>query len=96
MFTMNPARMRHAVAIGSEMTAELAPEGPQRSDLANDIAAALAAGPTASAFFDGLTQFYRKAYRRYIGATTRTRSARAGILEVVDPPRDRINERPRS
>ena len=33
------------IAIGEEVTVELAPEGPQRGDLADDIAAALAANP---------------------------------------------------
>jgi hypothetical protein len=40
---------------------------PQRGD----IAAALAANPAAGAFFDTLAQFYRKAYLRWIDATTR-------------------------
>src|ERR1700727_1922689 len=45
------------VAIGDEVTVELAPEGPQRSDLADDIAAALAASPAAAEYFDTLAQF---------------------------------------
>jgi uncharacterized protein YdeI (YjbR/CyaY-like superfamily) len=59
------------VAIGDDVTVELAPEGPQRGDLADDIAAALAADPAAGAFFDTLAQFYRNAYLRWIDATTR-------------------------
>ena len=39
------------IAIGDEVSVELAPEGPQRGDLADDIAAALAADPAAGAFF---------------------------------------------
>ena len=58
------------IPIGDEVTVELAPEGPQRGDLADDIAAALAANPAAGAFFDTLAQFYRKAYLRWIDATT--------------------------
>jgi hypothetical protein len=54
------------IAVGDEVTVELAPEGPQRGDLADDIAAALAANPAAGAFFDTLAQFYRKAYLRWI------------------------------
>jgi Bacteriocin-protection, YdeI or OmpD-Associated/Domain of unknown function (DUF1905) len=97
-FTMNPTRMRHAgITIGSEVTAELAPEGPQRGDLADDIAAALAADPAAGAFFDGLAQFYRKAYLRYIDATTRKPDLRAArIGEVVDLLAAGVKERPRS
>jgi hypothetical protein len=40
------------IAIGDDVTVELAPEGPQRGDLAEDIAAAFAANPAAGAFFD--------------------------------------------
>ena len=52
-------------------SSRLAPDGPQRVDLAEDIFAALAANPAAGAFFDALRQFYRKAYLRWIDATTR-------------------------
>jgi hypothetical protein len=49
-FTLNPARMRATgIAAGSEAIVELAPEGPQRGDLADDIDAALAATPAAGA-----------------------------------------------
>jgi hypothetical protein len=75
---------------------ELAPEGPQRGDLAEDIAAALAANPAAGAFFDTLAQFYRKGYLRYIDATTRRPDLRAArIAEVVGLLADGIKERPR-
>jgi uncharacterized protein YdeI (YjbR/CyaY-like superfamily) len=76
---------------------ELAPEGPQRGDLADDIATALAASPAAGAFFDTLAQFYRKAYLRYIDATTRRPDLRAArISEVVVLLAEGIKERPRS
>jgi uncharacterized protein YdeI (YjbR/CyaY-like superfamily) len=72
-------------AVGDEVTVELGPEGPQRSDLAPDIAAALETSPAAAAFFDTLAQFYRKAYLRWIDATTRRPDLRAArIAEVVD------------
>ena len=61
------------VAIGDNVTVELAPEGPQRGDLADDIAAALEANPAAGAFFDTLAQFYCKAYLRW--STARPTSA---------------------
>jgi hypothetical protein len=48
------------VAVGNEVTVEIAPEGPQRDDLAEDVAAALAANPDAGAFFDSLAQFHRR------------------------------------
>ncbi len=98
-FTLNPARMRATgIAAGSEAIVELAPEGPQCGDLAGDLSAALAATPAAGAFFfDTLAQFYRKAYLRYIDATTRRPDLRAArIAEVVGLLADGINERPRS
>lgn len=96
-FTLNPTRMRHTgIAAGSEAIVELAPEGPQRADLADDISAALAANPAAGAFFDTLAQFYRRAYLRYIDATTRRPDLRASrIAEVVALLADGIKERPR-
>jgi hypothetical protein len=84
------------VAIGDEVTVELAPEGPQRSDLADDIAAALAANPAAGSFFDTLAQFYRKAYLRWIDSTTRRPELRAArIAEVVGLLAAGVKERPR-
>ena len=96
-FTLNPSRMRGTGAeVGSEAAVELAPEGPQRGDLADDIAEALAATPAAGAFFDTLAQFYRRAYLRYIDATTRRPDLRAArIAEVVSLLADGIKERPR-
>lgn len=84
------------VTAGSEVMVELAPEGPQRSDLAEDVAAALAANPAAGAFFDVLAQFYRKAYLRYIDATTRRPELRAArIAEVTGLLAEHVKERPR-
>jgi hypothetical protein len=85
------------IAIGDEVSVELTPEGPQRGDLAGDIAAALEASPAAGAFFDTLAQFYRKAYLRYIDATTRRPDVRAArIAEVAGLLAAGIKERPRS
>jgi hypothetical protein len=85
------------MAIGDEVTVELAPEGPQRGDLAGDIAVALAADPAAGAFFDTLAQFYRQAYLRWIDATTRRPDLRADrIAEVVGLLAAGIKERPRA
>jgi hypothetical protein len=97
-FTLNPARMREkGIVAGSDVIVELAPEGPQRADLAEDISAALAADPAAGAFFDALAQFYRKAYLRYIDATTRRPDLRAArIAEVVGLLADGVKERPRA
>jgi hypothetical protein len=97
-FTLSPARMRDmGVLAGDEVIVELAPEGPQRADLAEDISAALAANPAAAAFFDTLAQFYRKAYLSWIDATTRRPDLRAArIAEVVGLLAAGIKERPRS
>jgi hypothetical protein len=97
-FTFNQARARGmGIAAGSDVIVELAPEGPQRGDLADDIAAALAADPAAGAFFDTLAQFYRRAYLRYIDATTRRPDLRAArIAEVAGLLANGIKERPRS
>jgi len=84
------------VAAGDDVIVELAPEGPQRGDLADDIAVALAANPAAAAFFDTLAQFYRRAYLRWIDATTRRPDLRAArIAEVVDLLAAGIKQRPR-
>jgi len=97
VFTVNPMWMRETgVALGGEVIVYLEPEGPQRADLAPDIASALEASPDAAAFFDTLAQFYRKAYLRYIDATTRRPDVRAArIAEVVDLLATGIKERPR-
>ena len=85
------------VAVGDEVIVELTPEGPLRQDLAEDIAAALAANLAAAAFFDTLAQFYHKAYLRWIDATTRRPDVRAArIAEVADLLAAGIKERPRS
>src|SRR2546430_7903778 len=77
-FSMNPARMQHAgIVVGSQVPVELSPEGPQRGDQAEDIAAALEANPPAGASFDTLAQFYRKGTLRYINSTNRRQDLRA-------------------
>jgi bacteriocin resistance YdeI/OmpD-like protein/uncharacterized protein DUF1905 len=96
-FTVTPMWMRDAgVAAGDDVTVELAPEGPQRGDLADDVSAALGANPAAAAFFDTLAQFYRKAYLRWIDGATRRPDLRAArIAEVVDLLAAGIKQRPR-
>lgn len=96
-FSYGPARAQEiGIAAGDTVTVELTPEGPQRADLAEDIAAALAANPAAGAFFDTLAQFYRKGYLRYIDATTRRPDVRAArIAEVVNLLAAGVKERPR-
>lgn len=75
------------VAPGDVVDVVLMPEGPQRDDLAEDVRAALAAEPAAGAFFDGLAQFYRRAFLRWIDATKRRPEERerriAGMIELL-------------
>lgn len=97
LLSVTPTWLRDTgITIGTEVAVELAPEGPQREDLADDIAAALAGNPAAAAFFDTLAQFYRKAYLRWIDGTTRRPDLRAArIAEVVELLAARIKQRPR-
>ena len=97
-FTVSPMWMSDCgVAADDDVIIELAPEGPLRGDLADDIAAALEANPAAAAFWDTLAQFYRKAYPRWIDATARRPDLRAArIAEVVDLLAAAIKQRPRS
>jgi len=82
---LGPAWRRDCgLAVGDRVQAVLEPEGPQRGDLAPDVAAALTASKKAAAFWDELAQFYRKAYLSYIDATKRTPDKRAlRIAEVI-------------
>lgn len=83
------------IAPGDTVDVTLRPEGPQREDLADDVQAALAAEPSAAEFFDGLAQFYRRAYLRWIDATTRRPDERERrITEMVDLLRRGEKERP--
>jgi carbohydrate-selective porin OprB len=83
------------LAAGDTVEVVLAPEGPQRDDLADDVASALAANPPAGEFFDSLAQFYRRAYLRYIDATKRRPDVReARIAEVVDLLAAGVKQRP--
>ena len=71
-------------ADGAATDVVLIPEGPQRSDLAADVAAALDGSPAAGAFFDSLAQFYRTAYLRWIDATKRRPDQRpVRIAEMI-------------
>jgi hypothetical protein len=85
------------IAIGMKVEIELAPEGPQRSELAPDVAAALEENPKAAAFFDTLAQFYTKAYLRWIDSTSRRPELRSRrIAEVVQLLQAGIKQRPKT
>jgi hypothetical protein len=94
---LGPAWRRDCgIAPGDVVDVVLAPEGPQREQLAPDVAAALEAEPEAAAFFDSLAQFYRRGYLRWIDATKRRPDLRATrIAEMVELLKAGKKERPR-
>ena len=93
---LGPAWRRDCgVAAGDRVSVVLSPEGPQRDDLPADFRTALEANREAAAFFDGIAQFYRNAYLRYIEATKRRPEVRAErIAEVVSLLAANVKERP--
>jgi hypothetical protein len=96
-FTLGPAWLRDCggLAPGDTVTVVLRPEGPQRDDLAEDVAAALDAHPDAAAFFDSLAQFYRRGYLRWIDATKRRPDQRpVRIAEMIGHLQAGRKERP--
>jgi bifunctional DNA-binding transcriptional regulator/antitoxin component of YhaV-PrlF toxin-antitoxin module len=94
---LGAARRRDCgIAPGDQVAVVLVPEGPQRVDLAPDVAAALDAEPSAGAFFDSIAQFYRNAYLRWINATKRSPATRAArIARMVELLKAGMKERPR-
>jgi hypothetical protein len=69
--------------LGETVEVVVEPEGPQRADLAEDVAAALDASPAAATFWDGLAQFYRKGYLRWIDGTKRRPELRAQRIATM-------------
>jgi Bacteriocin-protection, YdeI or OmpD-Associated len=83
-FLLGPAWLRGCgLAVGDEVQVEVEPEGPQRADLAADVAAALDTNPQAGEFFDSLAQFYRRGYLRWIDATKRSPDLRAQRIAIM-------------
>jgi hypothetical protein len=95
VIVLGPAWCRVPLQDGTEAEVVLEPEGPQRSDLAPDVAAALDADPEAGAFFDSLAQFYRTAWLRWIDSTKRRPDQRPiRIADMVRLLQDGHKERP--
>ncbi|MEN3360470.1 MAG: hypothetical protein V7637_4452 [Mycobacteriales bacterium] len=94
---VGPAWLRDCrVAVGDTVAVVVEPEGPQREDLADDVAAALDANPQAGTFFDALAQFYRRAYLRWIdGASRRPELRAARIAEMVELLAAGVKQRPK-
>ena len=81
---LGPAWRRDCgIGPGDEVAVVLAPEGPLREDLADDVAAALEAEPAAATFFDSLAQAYRRAYLAWIDATKRRPEVRIERIEAT-------------
>ncbi|TMR19279.1 hypothetical protein ETD85_53030 [Nonomuraea zeae] len=94
-FLLGPAWLRCGLEPGAQVSVVLKPEGPQRADLAEDVAEALEASPAAGAFFDSLAQFYRRGYLRWIDATKRRPEVRAQrIAEMVRLLEAGVKQRP--
>jgi hypothetical protein len=98
VIVLNPSwRHETGVCAGDNVSVTLVPEGPHRDALETDFAAALQAEPKAAEFFDGLAQFYRKAYLTWIDATKKRPEERARrIAETVKLLRNGVKQRPKS
>jgi Bacteriocin-protection, YdeI or OmpD-Associated len=85
-FVLGPAWLRgRGPDLGVQVQVVIEAEGPQRADLADDVAAALDADPKAGESFDALAQFYRKAFLGWIDATRRRPEQRPiRITEMVE------------
>ena len=95
VIALGPAWTGDPLPDGAEVEVFLEPEGPQRTDLAADIAAALDANPDAGAAFDALAQFYRTMWLSWIDATKRRPDQRPlRIAEMLDLLQQGRRERP--
>jgi hypothetical protein len=94
---LGPAWVRdNPLKEGGTVAVTLSPEGPQRQALDDDIAAALKAEPDAASFFDGLAQFYRKAWLTWIAGTRKRPEERARrIAEMVRLLKAGVKQRPK-
>lgn len=83
------------LADGETVTVRIWPEGPQIDELARDISEALESRPKAKAAFEGLAQFYRRSWLRWIDATKRRPEVRRErIAEMVRLLEAGFKERP--
>jgi len=83
-FRLGAAWLRDSpLNVGDEASVAIEPEGPQRDDLADDVASALDANPSAAEFFDSIAQFYRHGYLRWIEATKRRPDVRAERIATM-------------
>ena len=84
------------LSAGERVEVVLNPEGPQQEHLDLDIATALQRSPRAATFFDGLAQFYRKAYLTWIQATKKSPDERQRrITETIRCLEAGLKQRPK-
>jgi Bacteriocin-protection, YdeI or OmpD-Associated len=97
VLALGPAWLRDNVfPAGRKVTVVLEAEGPQKADLAPDVAAAFKSSPEAAAFFGGLATFYRKAYLRWIDGASRRPGVRAQrVRELIVYLEEGRKQRPR-
>ncbi len=81
--TLGPAWLRDHPLSEAEVQVILRPEGPQETDMAPDIVAALDAEPEAKAFFKSLATFYRKGYVNWIESAKRPETRARRITEAI-------------
>jgi len=82
--SIGPVWLRDShLELGQELEVSLDAEGPQLERMPEDIAAELAANPSAKAFFEALPTFYRKNYMRWLESAKRAETRQARIREIV-------------
>ena len=91
---LGPAWVRDAgIDLTQPLDVTLAPEGPQRGNLAADVLAALPAVPRALAFVESLPTFYRNNYVRWIEEAKRPETRARRIAQATALLREGRRER---
>lgn len=81
---IGPAWLRdQAVEVGDRVEVEIGPEGPNSSNMGEDVAAALDAKPEARRFFDSLPTFYRNNFSRWLKDAKRPETRAKRLAEMV-------------
>lgn len=76
-------RRDNGVDVGDEVTVTIEPEGPQLTNMAADIVAAITTEPEAVDFFNGLATHYRKNYVNWVEEAKRSETRANRIVELV-------------
>jgi uncharacterized protein YdeI (YjbR/CyaY-like superfamily) len=70
--------------VGDVVSVVLGPEGPQQSNLPEDVAAAFEAEPEARAYFESIPTFYRRNYMRWIESAKRQETRANRVREAME------------